>query len=182
MKVSRTPLAGCLILETEFFVDDRGYFQETFHLQKYNFLPPNTSFVQDNLSNSKKNVLRGIHFQKNFPQGKLVRVVQGSVFDVAVDLRPNSKTFGRHFSINLSDSNRLQLWIPEGFGHAFLSLEDNTIVEYKCTNFYNPDDEKCIIWNDSEINIAWPNNDNDFLISKKDLLGKSIHSYNFEDQ
>ena len=137
--------------------------------------------MQDNLSKSNNNVLRGIHFQQNYPQGKLIRVVSGMVFDVAVDLRPNSKTFGKYFSINLSESNHLQLWIPECFGHGFLSLKKNTILEYKCTNFYHPDDEKCIIWNDKKIGIEWPNSSENFLISEKDLLGQPLESFNFHN-
>ena len=179
MKINTTPLEGCLVIESAIYTDNRGHFQETYNQQKYEFLSPNTQFVQDNLSKSNNNVLRGIHFQQNYPQGKLIRVVSGMVFDVAVDLRPNSKTFGKYFSINLSESNHLQLWIPEGFGHGFLSLEKNTILEYKCTNFYHPEDEKCIIWNDKEIGIEWPNSSEKFLISEKDLLGQSLESFNF---
>lgn len=181
MKINATPLEGCLLIESNIYTDNRGHFQETYNQRKYKFLPPNTQFVQDNLSKSNNNVLRGIHFQQNYPQGKLIRVVSGMVFDVAVDLRPNSKTFGKYFSINLSESNHLQLWIPEGFGHGFLALEKNTILEYKCTNFYHPEDEKCIIWNDNKIGIEWPNSSQKFLISEKDLLGQSLETFNFHN-
>ena len=176
MNIKQTPLEGCLIIENKIFKDDRGYFQETYHQQTYDFLPTNTKFIQDNLSYSHKNVLRGIHFQKKFPQGKLIRVTKGSIFDVAVDLRPSSSTFGQHFSIILSEKNHLQFWIPEGFGHGFLSLEDSTYVEYKCTQFYRPEDEQCLLWNDKILKIQWPNDQSKFQISKKDLLGQTFSS------
>jgi len=176
MKINSTPLEGCLVIESAIYIDNRGHFQETYNQQKYEFLPSNTQFVQDNLSKSNINVLRGIHFQQTSPQGKLIRVVRGSIFDVAIDLRPNSKTFGKYFSINLTESNHIQLWIPEGFGHGFLSLEDETIVEYKCTNYYKPNDQQCIAWNDKDLNIKWPVNDNLVIVSKKDSKGVKFSS------
>lgn len=176
MKFYPTSLEGCYIVHTKKYEDERGHFQELFQNKKYNFLPDQTKFVQDNLSISNKNVLRGIHFQINSPQGKLVQVLHGSVFDVVVDLRPKSKTFGKYFSTILSGDNNIQVWVPEGFGHGFLSLEENTIFLYKCTDFYNPNDEACIIWNDKSINIEWPKADN-YIISKKDLSGNSFKNF-----
>jgi len=176
MRIINTPIKDCLVIESEVFRDQRGFFQETFHREKYHFLSKEINFVQDNLSMSKKNVLRGIHFQKKYPQGKLVRVVKGSVLDIAIDLRPHSESLGKYFSINLSDNNNYQLWIPEGFGHAFLSLEEGTILEYKCTDFYKPEDEECIIWNDKTLNIDWSIS-NEPNISEKDLKGITFKNY-----
>ena len=175
MKFYSSPLEDCYIVETQRYDDNRGSFQELFQNEKYNFLPKDTKFVQDNLSISNKNVLRGIHFQIKFPQAKLVQVLEGSVFDAVVDLRPQSKNFGKYFSIVLSKDNGKQIWIPEGFGHGFLSLAENTIFYYKCTDYYNPNDEGCILWNDLRINIDWPKAD--YIISNKDLLGNSFDNY-----
>lgn len=177
MEITKTNLKDCFVISFEVYKDKRGYFHETYHKKKYDCLLPKFKFVQDNLSFSKKNVIRGIHFQIKKPQGKLVRVVRGKVFDVAVDLRPNSKTFGEYFSIILSETNQYQIWIPPGFGHGFLSLENKTILEYKCTNFFDAKDEKCIIWNDKKINIKWPLK-NKPVISQKDQRGVSFSSLN----
>ena len=129
-------------------------------------------FVQDNQSYSQKNILRGLHFQKNNPQGKLVRVSRGTVFDVVVDIRKNSETFGKWESFILSDDNFLQLWVPPGFAHGFLSLTNNTILQYKCTDYYDPNDEHTIIWNDDDLNIDWPISNP--KVSKKDKDGKKF--------
>ncbi len=157
MEIKKTRLKDCLIIEPEIFEDQRGFFYETYHLDKYkNIANIDYKFVQDNLSSSKKNVLRGLHFQKKKPQGKIVRVIKGEVFDVAVDLRVDSDTFGKWESHLLSEINKKQYWIPPGFAHGFLVISEEALVEYKCTDFYDPDDEGSIIWNDPSLNIDWP--------------------------
>jgi len=168
-KFIKTPIEGLFIIETKVFQDDRGFFVESYNLNEFasNRLPE--TFVQDNHSHSKKGVLRGLHFQQNHPQGKLVRVIRGKVFDVAVDLRKDSPTFGKWFGIELSEENHLQFYIPSGFAHGFLALEDVTDFLYKCTDFYYPDDELGIIWDDPTINICWPiDNIESMVISEKD--------------
>ena len=178
MKVKKTTLDGCLIIKPEVFKDKRGFFFETFQMKKYQLNANiNESFVQDNFSSSKKNVLRGLHFQKKNPQGKLVRVSKGSVFDVAVDLRPNSKTFKNWYGLELSEDNKYQLWIPPSFAHGFVVTSDEADFEYKCTDYYDPDDEECIIWNDPDINIKWPISKP--VLSSKDLDGKFFKEINF---
>lgn len=157
MKIIKTGIEGLIGIETRVFGDDRGYFFESFNEKtwKENIgdLP---NFVQDNESLSHKGVLRGLHFQKPpFSQGKLVRVIQGSVLDVAVDLRRNSPTYGQHYKMILSGENKQQFYVPEGFAHGFLTLEDNTIFSYKCTNFYNQESEGGLMWNDPELAIDW---------------------------
>lgn len=157
MEIKKTRLKDCLIIEPKIFEDQRGFFYETYHLDKYkNIANIDYKFVQDNLSSSKKNVLRGLHFQKKKPQGKIVRVIKGEVFDVAVDLRVDSDTFGKWESHLLSEINKKQYWIPPGFAHGFLVVSEEALVEYKCTDFYDPDDEGSIIWNDPSLNIDWP--------------------------
>ncbi|MGX9858014.1 dTDP-4-dehydrorhamnose 3,5-epimerase [Enterobacter hormaechei subsp. steigerwaltii] len=171
MKVEETILDGALIITPDVFGDERGFFLETFNEKRYrSVLGESISFVQDNYSRSQKNVLRGMHFQTKNPQGKLVRVVQGRVFDVAVDIRKGSNTFGKWFGIELSAENKKQFWIPPGMAHGFLVLSDVADFEYKCTDFYNPEYEKCLIWNDSVINIDWPLTSLP-LLSDKDGLG-----------
>lgn len=182
MIVKETLLNDCYVINLKRYEDSRGYFMETFDERIFSkTINQKVSFVQDNLSLSYKNVLRGIHFQYHKPQGKLVRVTKGCALDVAVDLRVNSTSFGKHISLILNDKNNNCIWIPEGFGHAFLALENNTILEYKCTNFYEPSDQRCIIWNDDDLNINWPENIKPNL-SEKDLNGisfKEFNSYNF---
>ena len=157
MEIKKTRLKDCLIIEPKIFEDQRGFFYETYHLDKYkNIAGIDYKFVQDNLSSSKKNVLRGLHFQKKKPQGKIVRVIKGEVFDVAVDLRVDSDTFGKWESHLLSEINKKQYWIPPGFAHGFLVISEEALVEYKCTDFYDPNDEGSIIWNDPSLNIDWP--------------------------
>ena len=157
MTISKTPIDGLLILEPKVFGDDRGHFFESFNTVEFkNAVGDNYEFVQDNQSLSDKGVLRGLHLQNPpFAQGKLVRVVQGSVLDVAVDIRKSSPTYGDHFSIELSAENNKQLWIPPGFAHGFISLEDKTIFLYKCTNYYSPESEATIMWNDYDLSIDW---------------------------
>lgn len=173
MKVKKTSLEGCLVIEPRIFGDDRGFFTETFqdkrYAQKANI---KQSFVQDNYSRSTKGVLRGLHFQKQNPQGKLVRVVRGEVFDVAVDIRPDSPTFGKWESVVLSEETKNQFWVPPGFAHGFLVLSDIADFEYKCTDYYNPDDEHTIIWDDQDIGIKWPINNP--ILSTKDKNGLSL--------
>ena len=173
MKVTETKLDGCRIIEPESFGDERGFFLETFNVARYkNLAEIDMEFVQDNHSRSVKNVLRGLHFQKNKPQGKLVRTVRGEVFDVAVDLRQDSATFGESISVILSDKNKKQVWIPPGFAHGFLVISDFADFEYKCTEYYCPEDECSILWSDSTLAIDWPCKEP--TLSKKDLTAKSL--------
>jgi dTDP-4-dehydrorhamnose 3,5-epimerase len=173
MKIIDTPLNDCFVIEPDIFEDERGFFLETYNSNKYmqinNF--PNT-FVQDNHSKSYKNTLRGLHLQLKKPQGKLVRVVSGEVFDVAVDLRPNSSSFGFWHAEYLNEVNKKQLWIPPGFAHGFLVISDEADFEYKCSELYYPEDEVCIIWNDPKLNIGWPTDDP--FLSNKDANGLSL--------
>ena len=157
MKISHSKLKGCVIIEPRVFGDERGFFLETFQAVRYEQeagidLP----FVQDNHSRSAKGVLRGLHFQKTKPQGKLVRVVRGEVYDVAVDIRNGSPTFGECEGVILSEDNKKQFWVPPGFAHGFVVLSDTADFEYKCTDYYDPSDEGSILWSDSDLNIPWP--------------------------
>ncbi|MBB6216437.1 dTDP-4-dehydrorhamnose 3,5-epimerase [Anaerosolibacter carboniphilus] len=152
----QTEISGLYVIEPKVFADQRGYFMESYNHREFCENGLDMVFVQDNQSKSKKGVLRGLHFQKEHPQGKLVRVINGEVFDVAVDLRQSSETYGKHFGIILSDENKKQLYVPEGFAHGFLVLSDEAEFIYKCTDYYYPDDEGGILWNDSDIDIAWP--------------------------
>jgi dTDP-4-dehydrorhamnose 3,5-epimerase len=155
MNLIATPLKGLNVIEPGIFSDERGYFFESYHEKKMSELGIGP-FVQDNQSVSNKNVIRGLHFQKApDEQGKLVRVVNGSALDVAVDIRKDSPTFGKHFSIELSEQNKLMLWIPPGFAHGFAALEDNTIFLYKVTSYYSPASETGIVYNDIDLNIDW---------------------------
>jgi len=168
-KIIETPIKDLLIIETKIFKDDRGFFLESYNLRDFEEIGLDLKFVQDNISRSKKGVLRGLHFQLRHPQGKLVRVISGRVYDVAVDLRINSPTFGKWVGVELIGENGLQFYIPPGFAHGFISLEDNTHFFYKCTEFYYPDDDLGIIWNDPEINISWPlEGIKELIISDKD--------------
>lgn len=168
MKVINTKLSGCLILEPEVHEDSRGFFMESFNSTAFlEATGIEVNFVQDNHSQSTKGVLRGLHYQKLNPQGKLVRVSRGSVFDVAVDIRSDSLTYGSWVGIELSEFNKLQLWIPEGFAHGFVVTSEIADFQYKCTNFYSPEDEGSIHWNDPDLGIAWPPNI-DISVSKKD--------------
>ena len=156
MEIIKTPLAGLLIIKPDVFEDDRGYFFESYNREKFRLYGIDETFVQDNESKSKRGVLRGLHFQNPpFAQGKLVRVMRGSVLDVAVDIRKGSSTYGKWSSIVLSGQNKWMYWIPVGFAHGFLTLEDDTIFFYKCTQVYNKESEGAIRWNDKELNIDW---------------------------
>jgi len=156
MEIIETKIKDLLIIKPDVFEDERGYFFESFNKEKFKALGLDLDFVQDNESKSQKNVLRGIHFQKPpFAQGKLVRVVKGAVLDVAVDLRANSKTYGQWEAVELSEENKLMYWIPPGFGHGFLTLRDDTVFTYKCTNEYNKESEGSLLWEDLDLNIDW---------------------------
>jgi dTDP-4-dehydrorhamnose 3,5-epimerase len=156
IKVTETPIQGLYVIEPTVYGDDRGYFVETYNQQDMKDAGLDMEFVQDNQSKSKKGVLRGLHFQKEYPQGKLVRVTKGRVFDVAVDLREDSETYGQWYGIELSDENFKQFYISEGFAHGFLVLSEEAVFQYKVTDFYHPGDEGGIAWNDPEIGIEWP--------------------------
>ena len=156
IKVIECPIKGLYIIEPTVFGDERGYFMETYNQKDMEEAGLNLKFVQDNQSMSAKGVLRGLHFQKEHPQGKLVRVIKGKVFDVAVDLRKDSKTFGKWYGVELSDENKKQFYIPEGFAHGFFVLSETAEFCYKCTDFYRPGDEGGLAWNDPDIGIEWP--------------------------
>lgn len=170
MEIEEKEIKGLIEIFPKVFGDQRGFFLETFNESRYNEVLKNVQFVQDNFSSSNKGVLRGLHFQKPpYSQGKLVQVITGSALDVAVDLRKDSDTYGQHVKVILSSEKRNQFWIPEGFAHGFLALEDNTIFSYKCTNYYNPQSEVTILWNDRNLKIDWQI-DNP-IISPKDNEG-----------
>lgn len=174
MQITTTEIEGLFIIEPRVFSDERGYFLETFNLKNYK-LPEAQTFVQDNEAKSNKGVLRGLHMQQGeFAQGKLVRVVRGSVYDVAVDVRPGSSTYGAWHGIELSGSNKKQFWIPRGFAHGYLVLEDDTIFSYKCDNYYYPAAELGIRYDDPQLGIQWPQMDLPFIISEKDLALGSL--------
>ncbi len=157
MNIIPTSIQDCIIIEPEVFGDDRGFFLESFHSSKYSQLAGiHLPFVQDNHSRSAKGVLRGLHFQKEKPQGKLVRVVSGEVFDVAVDIRDDSSTYGCWESVILSADNKKQFWVPPGFAHGFCVLSEIADFEYKCTDYYDPSDEGALLWNDRDLGIDWP--------------------------
>ena len=167
MNIIKTKLNDCVIIEPKVYGDERGFFLETFHSKRYKELADiDLNFVQDNHSRSSKHVLRGLHFQKNKPQGKLVRAVRGEVFDVAVDIRKESSTFGKWEGVLLSENNKKQLWVPPGFAHGFLVLSDIVDFEYKCTDYYDPSDEGSIQWDDPDLDITWPWNNP--ILSPKD--------------
>ena len=176
-KITVTPcdIEGLYVIEPTVFKDERGYFVETYNQNDMKEAGLDMVFVQDNQSMSTRGVLRGLHFQKQFPQGKLVRVVRGKVFDVAVDLRSDSKTYGKWFGVELSAENMKQFYIPEGFAHGFLVLSDEAEFCYKCTDFYHPGDEGGLAWNDPEIGVEWPLEEGvDLIISEKDQKWKGL--------
>ena len=173
MEVIQTEIPDVKIIQPKVYEDERGFFLETFEQRRYQeMLDIDFNFVQDNHSRSQKNVLRGLHFQKENPQGKFVRVVRGEVFDVAVDIRKDSSTYGKWVGVILSEENKNQLWIPPGLAHGFLVLSDIADFEYKCTNYYDPNSEGCLVWNDSTVNINWPISTP--TLSEKDKLGKTL--------
>ena len=169
IKVTTCDIEGLYVIEPTVFKDERGYFMETYNQNDFKEAGLNMTFVQDNQSMSVKGVLRGLHFQKQYPQGKLVRAVRGTVFDVAVDLRSDSKTYGKWFGVTLSAENKKQFYIPEGFAHGFLVLSDEAEFAYKCTDFYHPGDEGTLLWSDPEIGVDWPIEPGmELIISDKD--------------
>lgn len=166
----KTPIEGLVVITPKVFGDDRGYFMETYREKEFIEGGVNAKFVQDNQSRSKKGVLRGLHFQKTKPQGKLVRVLEGAVYDVAVDIRNDSETYGKWYGVLLSEENKKQFYVPEGFAHGFVVVSDFATFAYKCTNYYDPTDEGAIIYNDPTLNINWNEYyDGEFLLSEKDL-------------
>lgn len=174
MKFIECAIPGPIIIEPDVFGDDRGFFLESWNVENFSDAGLDLSFVQDNHSRSQRGVLRGLHFQNPTPQGKLVRVVNGAVFDVAVDLRRSSANFGRWVGIELSAQNRRMFWVPEGFAHGFLTLEDQTDFLYKCTAPYLPKHEHVIAWDDPAIGIEWPSLNCSLVISKKDSCGDAL--------
>jgi dTDP-4-dehydrorhamnose 3,5-epimerase len=180
MNIIQTPIADLFIVEPKVWKDNRGYFYESFSARTFADAGIHADFVQDNQSFSQKGTLRGLHAQKPpFAQGKLVRVIQGKVLDVAVDARKGSSTYGQHFSIVLSGENHKQLWVPPGFLHGFLTLEDDTIFTYKVTNYYDKESETGVIWNDPDLNINWNKDiaEEDLLLSDKDLILSSFKDF-----
>jgi len=176
-KFTYTEIEGVFVAEPAVFPDERGYFMETYNENDFKEEGIDLTFVQDNQSKSSKGVLRGLHFQKTQPQGKLVRVISGEVFDVAVDLRKASRTYGKWIGVRLSAENKKQLFIPKGFAHGFVVLSDEAEFVYKCTDFYKGDDEGGILWNDPDIGIEWPIEDigeENILLSEKDKLWKPL--------
>ena len=174
MNVIQTTINGVVIIEPKVFGDERGFFLETFQAERYKELAGiDLPFVQDNHSRSGKNVLRGLHFQKTKPQGKLVRVVRGEVFDVAVDIRKGSPTYGQWAGVILSEENKRQFWVPPGLAHGFVVLSDVADFEYKCTDYYDPSDEGCLMWNDPTVGIEWPEGIEPIL-SAKDQSGLAL--------
>lgn len=177
MNIIKPEIEGLLIITPRVFEDDRGTFLESFNKEKFDeAVGREVNFVQDNQSVSKKGVLRGLHFQKPpFAQGKLVRVIKGSVIDIAVDIRKNSPTYGDYVAVELTAENNEQFWIPEGFAHGFVALEDETTFLYKCTNYYAPQCEGTLLWNDPSLNIDWGISDP--IISEKDAIGQEFNNF-----
>jgi dTDP-4-dehydrorhamnose 3,5-epimerase len=175
VKIIETEIPDVKIIEPSIFADDRGYFLESWNAIRFAEAGLNFAFVQDNQSRSRKHVLRGLHYQLQQTQGKLVRVVTGAAFDVAVDIRKSSPTFGKWVGVELSETNHRMLWIPGGFAHGFLSLQEGTDLTYKCTDFYATQHERTIVWNDPEIGIAWPLAADEMpLVSPKDAIGLTL--------
>ncbi len=173
VKITETRLPGVLLIEPDVFGDHRGYFMESWNRRRYGGAGLDRDFVQDNLSLSRRGILRGLHYQWPQPQGKLVQVLQGAVFDVAVDIRRGSPTFGQWVGYELSADNHLQLFVPEGFAHGFCVLSEQALFAYKCTDFYNPDTEHSLLWNDPDIGIEWPLTDP--LLSDKDAAAATLN-------
>ena len=182
IKVTRCGIEGLCVIEPTVHRDERGYFVETYNENDMKAEGLDLRFVQDNQSMSQKGVLRGLHFQKQFPQGKLVRVLRGSVFDVAVDLRADSKTYGQWFGVELTEENMKQFYIPEGFAHGFYVMSDTAVFAYKCTDFYHPGDEGGLLYSDPEIGIEWPiDPEAPLIISEKDQKWSGLsETFHFE--
>jgi len=182
MKIIDTKIADVKIIEPKVFGDERGFFLETWNQQKFEEQVSPRTFVQDNHSKSSKGILRGLHYQTMNTQGKLVRVVAGEVYDVAVDMRKSSPTFGQWVGVYLSAENKRQLWVPEGFAHGFYVTSESAEFVYKCTDYYNPQHEHSLLWNDSELNINWPISEGDSpVLSAKDMDGTTLsHAVTFD--
>lgn len=174
MNVIECPLPGLLVIEPKVFGDDRGFFLESWNSATFKAAGIDLTFVQDNHSRSQKGVLRGMHFQNPEPQGKLVRVVRGAVFDAVVDLRRSSPTFGQWYGVELSAANHRMFWVPKGFAHGFLTLENDTDFLYKCTSRYIPENEASLAWNDKSVGIDWPLNGEKPILSSKDGDGVAL--------
>jgi dTDP-4-dehydrorhamnose 3,5-epimerase len=172
MKLIETAIPGVVVLDMPIYRDDRGQFQETYNERRFRELGLPVDWKQDNLSASRKNVVRGLHYQLVQPQAKLVRVISGSVFDVAVDVRRSSPTFGKHVSVELTAENGLAFYIPAGFAHGFAALTEGACFSYKVTDFYEPSGDRTLLWDDPELGIEWPVSAEDAIVSAKDLLGK----------
>lgn len=178
IKVTSCEIEGLYVIEPTVFLDQRGYFMETYQKRDYEMAGITTEFVQDNESESSKGVLRGLHYQINHPQAKLVRVLSGEVFDVAVDLRKDSKTFGKWYGVVLSEQNKKQFYIPEGFAHGYLVLSQTAKFAYKCSDFYHPGDEGGLLWNDPDVGIDWPiEPGTELIIAKRDENWKTLKEH-----
>lgn len=175
MKINKTKLNGCYIIKPKIFPDKRGFFFESYNIKNFKKKNITTNFKQDNFSKSKKNVLRGLHFQKKKPQAKLFYVSYGKVLDVVVDLRKKSNTFLKHEKFIISDQNKNQIYIPPGFAHGFLVLSEIAVCHYKCTNYYEPEDDGSIVWNDKSLNINWKIKNP--ILSEKDKQGMNLNFY-----
>jgi dTDP-4-dehydrorhamnose 3,5-epimerase len=176
MQILETPIQGLLVIKPNVFGDERGYFFESWSKKAFQDIGLALDFAQDNQSLSQKGVLRGLHFQNPpLSQGKLVRVIKGAVIDVAVDIRKDSLTYGQHFSIKISEENKTIFWIPAGFAHGFVAIEDDTIFTYKCTEVYNKESEGALLWNDKELNIDWGVANP--LVSEKDMNASSFKDF-----
>ena len=179
INVTKCEIEGLYVIEPAVHGDSRGYFMESYNKRDMEEHGLNMEFVQDNQSKSIKGVLRGLHFQKEFPQGKLVRVIKGKVFEVAVDLRKNSETYGKWYGIELSEENRKQFYISEGFAHGFLVLSDEAVFNYKCTDYYAPEYDSGLLWNDKDIGIEWPLDRIDkIILSEKDKKQRLLKDFN----
>ena len=176
MKITETKLAGVLIIEPLVFGDSRGFVKETFQAERYREAGIEYTFVQDNYSRSQKGVLRGLHFQVTKPQGKLVSCPKGAVFDVAVDIDPESTTYGQYVGVELTEENHKQLWVPPGYAHGFCVLSETADFQYKCTDYYDPSDEGGVIWNDPDVAIEWPIADPS--LSNKDAILPTLAELN----
>lgn len=174
MNIIPTDIDGLVVVEPRVFGDDRGFFMESWNRKTFASLGLDLDFVQDNHSRSAKGVLRGLHYQQPNPQGKLVRVTAGRAWDVAVDLRADSATYGKWAGVELSAQNKRMFWVPPGFAHGFISLEDGTDFLYKCTDFYDPANEHSLMWNDPEVGIEWPLEGIEPQLSAKDMVGKPL--------
>jgi dTDP-4-dehydrorhamnose 3,5-epimerase len=174
MEIIKTAIPDVLIFKPKVWGDERGYFYESFRQQWFTDAGIDSVFVQDNQSSSQKNVLRGLHYQIQNPQGKLVRVIAGEVFDVAVDLRKSSPTFGKSVSVNLSEDNKLMLWIPAGFAHGFCVVSEHAELYYKCTEYYAPEHDRSLLWNDPTLQIEWPLGKNEAILSAKDVAARKL--------